>query len=64
MSTPNEVYDCQVASRALHGLGQNAVSIATTNLLGRGVLSKLVKDSSRSLPGRSLKLSERYVTRK
>jgi hypothetical protein len=60
--TPHETYDSEVASRLLHGVGDEIVSEATRNLLNRGILSKTVRDPKKSKPGRMLKISEVYVT--
>ncbi|KAI0047812.1 hypothetical protein FA95DRAFT_1558689 [Auriscalpium vulgare] len=56
--TPNERYDPIKGSALLHSAGEEAVSIARTNLLSRGVLSKLVRDHHKPKPGRTLKISE------
>lgn len=58
LGTPNERYDAEAASSLLHAIGDQAVSTATSNLLGRGVLSKLVRDPTKQKPGRQLKISE------
>ncbi|THU88448.1 hypothetical protein K435DRAFT_830546 [Dendrothele bispora CBS 962.96] len=58
LGTPNEVYDPEGASRLLHSIGEETVATATRNLLGRGVLSKLVRDPHKPKPGRFLKISE------
>lgn len=59
--TPNERYDAEAASRLLHGVGEQAVSLATKNLLLRGILSKTTRDPLQLKPGRTLKISEVYV---
>ncbi|KAI0067924.1 hypothetical protein BV25DRAFT_1819394 [Artomyces pyxidatus] len=56
--TPNESYDSTRASNLLHQLGEQPVSIAKSNLLARGILSKLVRDPHKSKPGRTMKISE------
>jgi oxalate---CoA ligase len=56
--TPNESYDPSRAAALLHSVGEQPVSKAKDNLLNRGVLSKLVRDSQKSKPGRTLKISE------
>jgi len=56
--TPTGVYDSKKASRLLHEIGEEPVSIATKNLLNRGVLSKRIRDPKKSAPGRTLKISE------
>ncbi|KIK71368.1 hypothetical protein GYMLUDRAFT_90342 [Collybiopsis luxurians FD-317 M1] len=58
LGTPNEVYEAEVASSLLTSVGEDNVPLAATNLLGRGVLSKLVRDPQKSQPGRLLKISE------
>jgi len=59
--TPYERYDSERASQLLHDVGEDVVSVATTNLLTRGILSKTVRDPQKSKPGRTLKISEMYV---
>lgn len=59
--TPHEGYDSTRASALLHEVGEQPISIAKTNLLSRGILSKLVKDPSRPRPGRAFKISEMYA---
>ncbi|KAF9458331.1 hypothetical protein BDZ94DRAFT_1270875 [Collybia nuda] len=61
LGTPNEHYDSDLASVLLHGLGEHEISVATRNLLNRGVLSKLVRDPTKQKPGRQLKISEMQV---
>ncbi|KAH7915130.1 hypothetical protein BJ138DRAFT_998508 [Hygrophoropsis aurantiaca] len=56
--TPHEHYDSDIASALLRSAGQQAVSIAIPNLLRRGTLSKLVRDSQKSKPGRTFKISD------
>ena len=56
--TPNGVYDSEKAAGLLHEVGEESVSIATKNLLNRGVLSKTIRDPKKSAPGRMLKISE------
>ncbi|ESK95510.1 hypothetical protein Moror_12696 [Moniliophthora roreri MCA 2997] len=58
LGTPNEAYDPERASSLLHSVGEDAVSAAMTNLLGQGVLSKLVRDPKKQRPGRLLKISD------
>ncbi|KAG6891070.1 hypothetical protein C0995_014159 [Termitomyces sp. Mi166 len=58
LGTPHERYDSEHASTLLHTIGEHYVSIATKNLLTRGVLSKLVRDPQKEKPGRQLKISE------
>ncbi|THH21010.1 hypothetical protein EW146_g465 [Bondarzewia mesenterica] len=56
--TPNDNYDSSQASNLLHSIGEQAVSIARSNLLSRGVLSKLIRDPQKTKPGRTFKISE------
>ncbi|KAF5384735.1 hypothetical protein D9757_006233 [Collybiopsis confluens] len=58
LGTPNEVYEPDAASALLSSVGEGNVPVAAANLLGRGVLSKLVRDPQKSQPGRLLKISE------
>ncbi|KDQ54862.1 hypothetical protein JAAARDRAFT_352005 [Jaapia argillacea MUCL 33604] len=58
MGTPNEKYNLDCASKLLHHVGEQSVSVATSNLLGRSVLSKVVRDPRKAKPGRTLKISE------
>lgn len=60
MSTPQESYDSELASRMLHGIGEEPINAAQKNLLSRGVLSKRFKNPG-SHPGRQLKVSDMYV---
>ncbi|KAG2345257.1 hypothetical protein BDR05DRAFT_1058382 [Suillus weaverae] len=56
MST--EHYDADLAAELLHSAGDQSVSLATSNLLRRGVLSKVVRDPKKMKPGRTLKISD------
>ena len=56
--TPNENYVPSKGAALLRSVGERAVSKAKDNLLGRGVLSKAVRDPQRPKPGRTLKISE------
>ncbi|KAI0080022.1 hypothetical protein K474DRAFT_383634 [Panus rudis PR-1116 ss-1] len=58
LGTPNEVYDPDLASAVLKGVGEGPVAIATRELLQNKVLSKLVRDPSKPRPGRTLKISD------
>ncbi|OSD05907.1 hypothetical protein PYCCODRAFT_1383895 [Trametes coccinea BRFM310] len=58
LGNPNETYDPDTASQLLKGVGEEPVRIATTELLNRGVLAKIVRDPSKSKPGRTLKISD------
>lgn len=58
LGTPNESYDSEAASLMLKSVGEQHVKIASTDLLDRGVLSKLVRDPSKPKPGRTLRISE------
>jgi len=61
LGTPHERYDPESGAALLHDLGEHHVSLATKNLLNRGVLSKLVRDPQKQKPGRQLKISEGCV---
>ncbi|KAG2057154.1 hypothetical protein BDR06DRAFT_952287 [Suillus hirtellus] len=54
----SEHYDADLAAEMLHSVGDQSVSLATSNLLRRGVLSKVVRDPKKMKPGRTLKISE------
>ncbi|KAG8220242.1 hypothetical protein J3R82DRAFT_1283 [Butyriboletus roseoflavus] len=56
--TPSELYDPDSATRLLHSAGDQCVSVARSNLLHQGVLSKLVRDPRQPKPGRMLKISD------
>ncbi|KAG1841331.1 hypothetical protein DFJ58DRAFT_845058 [Suillus subalutaceus] len=56
MST--EHYDADLAAELLHSAGDQSVSLATSNLLRRGVLSRVVRDPKKMKPGRTLKISD------
>lgn len=62
LGTPHEIYESEVASALLNSVKGEIVPVAAQNLLGRGVLSKLVRDPQKSQPGRLLKISEVYVS--
>ncbi|OAX37287.1 hypothetical protein K503DRAFT_866963 [Rhizopogon vinicolor AM-OR11-026] len=55
---PAEHYDADLAATMLHRVGDQPVSLATSNLLRRGVLSKVVRDPKKMKPGRTLKISD------
>lgn len=61
LSTPSELYDIGAATDLLQSVGEESVKVATETMLARGVLSKVVRDASKSRPGRTLKISDRYV---
>lgn len=61
LSTPSELYEVHAATELLQSIGEDPVKVATETMLGRGVLSKVVRDPSKSRPGRTLKISERCV---
>lgn len=61
MGTPPERYDSEQASFLLKSRGDEAINIATRNLLSRGILSKLQRDPRKQRPGRQLKISEMLV---
>ncbi|KAF9243844.1 hypothetical protein BU15DRAFT_86274 [Melanogaster broomeanus] len=56
--TPSELYDSESATRLLHSAGDQSISLARSNLLYQGVLSKLVRDPKKPKPGRTLKISD------
>ncbi|KAI6046109.1 hypothetical protein EDC04DRAFT_1873655 [Pisolithus marmoratus] len=56
--TPNETYDPDSGARVLRSIGKEHVSLAMSNLLSQGVLSKLVRDPKKPKPGRTLKISD------
>ncbi|KAI6125742.1 hypothetical protein EV401DRAFT_1061909 [Pisolithus croceorrhizus] len=56
--TPNEIYDPDSGARVLRSIGKEHVSLAMSNLLSQGVLSKLVRDPKKPKPGRTLKISD------
>ncbi|TCD70634.1 hypothetical protein EIP91_002353 [Steccherinum ochraceum] len=58
LGTPNDTYDLEAASALLKSVGEGPVTTATADLLERGVLSKVVRDPSKSKPGRTLRISE------
>ena len=58
LGTPYESYDAEIGSNFLRVIGEEAVGIATKNLINRAVLSKLVRDPQKQKPGRQLKISE------
>ncbi|KAF8203137.1 hypothetical protein BJ912DRAFT_1018924 [Pholiota molesta] len=58
MGTPPERYDSEQASFLLKSRGDEAINIATRNLLSRGILSKSQRDPRKQRPGRQLKISE------
>ena len=56
--TPGELYDPDSATRLLHSAGDQCVSVAKSNLLHQGILSKLIRDPKQPKPGRMLKISD------
>ncbi|KAF8446218.1 hypothetical protein L210DRAFT_3529314 [Boletus edulis BED1] len=56
--TPSELYDSDSATRLLRSAGDQCVSLARSNLLHQGVLSKVVRDPKKPKPGRMLKISD------
>lgn len=61
LSTPATSYDEEAASRLLKSVGDATVAAASTRLLDHGVVSKVVRDKSREMPGRMIQISEAYV---
>jgi len=62
VGTPNERYAVETANQLLKRFGDNAVSSVAENMLERGVFSKTVRDAKKPKPGRSLKISDQYIT--
>lgn len=62
VSTPNELYNSDSASSLLKGVGEMEVGMAKDNLLTRNIFSKLVKDPTKLVPGRTIKISELYLS--
>ena len=62
LGNPNETYNADVASRLLKGVGEEPVRLTTTELLNRGVLARTIRDPTKTKPGRTLKISDKYVT--
>ncbi|KAH8120510.1 hypothetical protein DFH11DRAFT_1685786 [Phellopilus nigrolimitatus] len=58
VGTPIETYDASFAATLLHGVGEKEITTAMDNLLSRNVLSKLLRDPNRLVPGRTVKISE------
>ncbi|EJD04259.1 uncharacterized protein FOMMEDRAFT_106841 [Fomitiporia mediterranea MF3/22] len=58
IGTPDESYDSNRAAALLHGIGEDEISTAMENLLSRNVFSKMNRDPSRLVPGRTVKISE------
>ena len=58
IGTPDASYSADEAAALLHKAGNGAISAAMDRLLSRNVLSKLVKDPTKAVPGRTLKISE------
>lgn len=58
LTTPNESYNPDNGSRLLVSAGESFVKVAMSDLLDRGVVSKVVRDPKKSKPGRLLKISE------
>lgn len=61
MGMPPERYDPEIASVMLQSADQQAVALATKNLVNRGILSKSQRDPQKQKPGRQLKISEKFV---
>lgn len=58
LGTPSDKYDSEAAALMLKGIGEQNVKMASTELLDRGVLTKLVRDPSKPKPGRTLRISD------
>lgn len=61
LGTPHDSYDFASGASLLQRLGEESVSVATVELINRGVLTKLVRDPQKAKPGRTLKISEMYA---
>lgn len=55
-------YEPDIAAQLLHGVGEQEVSKATSNLLARGILARSTRDPLQTKPGRTLKISETFVS--
>ncbi|KXN81128.1 Transcription factor tau subunit sfc3 [Leucoagaricus sp. SymC.cos] len=58
LGTPAERYDARQGALILQTVGQREVEAAAKSMISRGALSKLVRDSQKSVPGRHLKISD------
>ncbi|TDL28869.1 hypothetical protein BD410DRAFT_738661 [Rickenella mellea] len=58
IGNPNDSFNHNRAANMLHIIGDQAISLAQSNLLSQNVLSKLVRDPKKSAPGRTMKISE------
>ena len=58
IGTPNEVYNANEAAELLHRIGDEIVKDAMNNLFSRNVISKIVRDPKKLIPGRTVKISE------
>jgi transcription factor C subunit 3 len=58
LGAPTERYDTRQGALILKSVGQRDVEAAAKSMLSRGVLSKLVRDPEKSVPGRHLKISD------
>lgn len=62
LSTPTAIYDEAGASKVLLSIGEDKVHAASNILTSRGVITKVVRDKTREIPGRTIKISEPYVS--
>ena len=58
IGTPNDTYEENAAAMFLQQIGENNVEKAMDSLQSHNVLSKLVRQPNRAIPGRTLKISE------
>ena len=62
LGTPDDRFEPTVAANMLHKIGDSQVESAMDRLLADNVLSKLIRDPSRMIPGRSVKISDLCVS--
>ncbi|KAF5355772.1 hypothetical protein D9756_004049 [Leucocoprinus leucothites] len=58
LGAPAERYNAGQGALILNSAGQKDVEAAVKSMLSRGILSKLVRDPQKSVPGRHLKISD------
>ncbi|KAI0762701.1 hypothetical protein C8Q74DRAFT_1371700 [Fomes fomentarius] len=58
LGNPTETYDADAGSQFLKAVGEEPVRLTTAELLSRGVLAKMIRDPTKSKPGRALKISD------
>ena len=59
--TSNDRYDARDGSKVLESIGEQSFSVATNNLLSKGVLTKVIRDHHKKAPGRRYKISEKWA---